>query len=118
YQVSFMKNLFRNSGWFFVGAACVGLSVPAFADDLYDNLSNPFSTYYPMVTGTQAGNQIDLSGGNGGTLNSFTFNYYGTATGANWAGAVQFAAALYQNDGALLHPGDSHSAQPGTVLGQ
>jgi hypothetical protein len=114
-----MKNLFRNSGWIFVGAACASLAIPGYAQvTAYQNFANPTPSYYSFAGTTAVGNEISLSTG-GGSLNSFSFDYYGAASGSAWAGSsVQYMVTLYANDGTLLHATDPTTAQPSTVLGQ
>ena len=124
-----MKNLFRNSGSFLVGAACVILAIPASAQTpqtLYDSLTKntPSSTFFSLVGssqtipgGNEVGNQIFLQGGVGATLNSFTFNYYALPPGGGWNNNLSFQVTFYNNDsGVKAIAGDPTSIEPGSVI--
>jgi PEP-CTERM motif len=110
-----MTKLFRRNVVVSLGALCVGLSLPAAADTIYDNTHNDLS--YRFNTGTaEVGNQVQFS--STGFLTNFSLEFWGTNTlspgNLGFAGAINADVRLYYNDGAKSTP--SGYLEPGTVL--
>lgn len=92
-----------------VSILCFGLTSPLTAATIFDNSHNDLSTRF-NPGGLEVGDEILLAGTER-YLTTFSFEYWGTASGASFAGDVQARVRFYQNNGALV----SGYAAPGTA---
>jgi hypothetical protein len=78
-----------------VGALWLGVVVPLSAETIFDNSVNDLTLRFNPGT-LEVGDEITL-GGTERNLTYFSFEYWGTASGASFAGSVQAQVRFYYN---------------------
>jgi hypothetical protein len=92
-----------------MGVAWFGLAGPLSATTLFDNTVNDLNLRFNPGT-LQVGDEINLA--STGNLTDFSFEYWGTASGANFAGTVQAEVKFYLNTGPLFNGYPTPAATP------
>jgi hypothetical protein len=80
-----------------VGAVCVSSCLSASGTVIYDNSKNDLGIQFDPGT-LEVGDEIILAG-TARMLQMFSFEYWGTASGASFAGNVKAEVKFYLNDG-------------------
>src|SRR5574340_1842514 len=80
------------------GALCCALIGPLGATTIFDNSVNDLGTRFNPGT-LEVGDEILLASTER-YLTNFSFEYWGTSSGASFAGPVEARVRFYQNDGA------------------
>jgi hypothetical protein len=95
-----MKNSLKRTDCLLVATLWIGLSLPVSAATLFDNSGNDlFARFNPGSL--EVGDEIILA--STGNLTYFSFEYWGTASGANFAGSIQADVRFYLNTGPEFH---------------
>jgi hypothetical protein len=92
-----------------IGVAWFGLLMPLSAVTLFDNTVNDLNLRFNPGT-LQVGDEINLA--STGNLTYFSFEYWGTASGASFAGPVQAQVRFYLNTGPLFNGYPAPAATP------
>ena len=92
-----------------MGVAWFGLAGPLSATVIFDNTVNDLTTRFNPGT-LEVGDEINLA--STGNLTLFSFEYWGTASGASFAGSVQAEVRFYQNTGTPFNGYPTPAATP------
>src|ERR1035438_6193955 len=91
-----MKKSLKRTDCLLIATLWIGLSLPVSAATLFDNSVNDLFTRFNPGS-LEVGDEINLA--SCGNLTYFSFEYWGTASGANFAGSIQADVRFYLNTG-------------------